>query len=839
MVRKIVLRPVISTLQRMAVFDVKDKLTIVGSNNNETLFRILHINRMVPKDLEIIDDGVEYTRDEIDTFLRGIGRSNVKKVSAFGIVGFVKFMESYYLILVTKRRRVAAIGLHYIYKIEDTEMIYIANEAIRVTHRDEARYLKMFQSIDLRSNFYFSYSYDITHTLQVNMAIPRAIKDDLESHSRNESKRNEYFEYEIKGKPNRKFVWNNYLLSQVEGHLNSNWILPIMHGFVSQSIVSIFGRSVFVTLIARRSNKYAGTRFLKRGANLDGDVANEVETEQIVEDMGVSSWNICPRISSFVQMRGSIPGHWSQDIKLVPKPSIYYDLTDPFVETPGKHFKMLHERYGSPIVVLNLVKQREKKKHESTLSEQFRSDILYLNQFLPPEHEIQYVPFDMARKNKGIKANVLGSLEKIAENAISKTGMYIYNPLGEKFQTGIIRVNCVDCLDRTNTAQFALGKYALACQLKSLGFLSNEELNFDCDCTRMLEVLYEDHGDTLALQYGGSQLVHRIKTYRKTAPWTSQGNDIMQTLSRYVSNTFSDAEKQHAMNVFLGLFIPSENSTPIWELTTDYYLHNPSTMRVNIRKETRLPLTQWWGEEVHSLAKNCRDRDVQYFRKVDKNSKVDAYSDFHRPNEYIPFSDLFIFTMTHTLRDFAPQYITDFSPFTVRRGPGRRREETKGTRNPSLSGHCSTNSNTSSDSSCQESEDEEPKIESKQQSSPAKQSLQLYEVPPPPPLVSIKMPSAQDTLLYKSYVVMQRKATYMKDNYSQLANVFNPVTKFNFESSFEVSVPKVSTESRTFYENYVNKCYDTLDKCLTSKQIEEYIRYTKNEFIGLKSMWEY
>ncbi len=40
-----------------------------------------------------------------------------------------------------------------------------------------------------------------------------------------------------------------------------------MHGFIGQSNVSIFGRSVYVTLIARRSNKYAGTRFLKRGAN--------------------------------------------------------------------------------------------------------------------------------------------------------------------------------------------------------------------------------------------------------------------------------------------------------------------------------------------------------------------------------------------------------------------------------------------------------------------------------------------------------------------------------------------------------------------------------------------
>ena len=55
----------------------------------------------------------------------------------------------------------------------------------------------------------------------------------------------------------------------------------------------------------------------------------------------------------------------------------------------------------------------------------------------------------------------------------------------------------------------------------------------------MLEDLYEDHGDTLALQYGGSQLVHRIKGYRKIAPWTSSSKDIMHTLSRYYSNAFS------------------------------------------------------------------------------------------------------------------------------------------------------------------------------------------------------------------------------------------------------------------------------------------------------------
>lgn len=70
----------------------------------------------------------------------------------------------------------------------------------------------------------------------------------------------------------------------------------------------------------------------------------------------------------------------------------------------------------------------------------------------------------------------------------------------------------------------------------------------------------------------------RIKTYRKTAPWSSHGNDIMQTLSRYYSNTFSDAEKQNTMNLFLGLFVPEPNRPPIWEYPNDYQLHHPEAV---------------------------------------------------------------------------------------------------------------------------------------------------------------------------------------------------------------------------------------------------------------------
>lgn len=48
-------------------------------------------------------------------------------------------------------------------------------------------------------------------------------------------------------------------------------------------------------------------------------------------------------------------------------------------------------------------------------------------------------------------------------------------------------MNCVDCLDRTNTAQFIAGKCALGYQLYAMGVLSEPFLPFDCDTIRLAE----------------------------------------------------------------------------------------------------------------------------------------------------------------------------------------------------------------------------------------------------------------------------------------------------------------------------------------------------------------
>lgn len=79
------------------------------------------------------------------------------------------------MILVTKRTKCGVIGKHIVYTIKDTVMIRVCEPSIKQTHPLEQRYLRMFTNIDLNSNFYFSYSYDLTRTLQHNLSAPRFI----------------------------------------------------------------------------------------------------------------------------------------------------------------------------------------------------------------------------------------------------------------------------------------------------------------------------------------------------------------------------------------------------------------------------------------------------------------------------------------------------------------------------------------------------------------------------------------------------------------------------------------------------------------------------------------
>lgn len=51
---------------------------------------------------------------------------------------------------------------------------------------------------------------------------------------------------------------------------------------------------------------------------------------------------------------------------------------------------------------------------------------------------------------------------------------------------------------------------------------------------------------------------------------------------------FPDSDKQNAINLFLGMFEPVDGQTNIWELTTDFYLHNRVTIHGPLPRSRRL-----------------------------------------------------------------------------------------------------------------------------------------------------------------------------------------------------------------------------------------------------------
>lgn len=62
---------------------------------------------------------------------------------------------------------------------------------------------------------------------------------------------------------------------------------------------------------------------------------------------------------------------------------------DPTYAATEKHLADLLKRYGSPICVLNLVKQRERRPREGVVGRDFRRAVDYLNVSLPMEHKVR------------------------------------------------------------------------------------------------------------------------------------------------------------------------------------------------------------------------------------------------------------------------------------------------------------------------------------------------------------------------------------------------------------------------------------------------------------------
>ncbi|XP_022715351.1 phosphoinositide phosphatase SAC2-like isoform X6 [Durio zibethinus] len=520
-------------LQKFRLYETRSNFYMLGRDKNRTLWRVLKIDRLDPSELTILEDSTTYSEIEYCDLLGRIHEGNrstggLKFVTAcYGIIGFVKFLGPYYMLLITKRRKIGAICGHTIYAITKSEMIRIPNSPV-----------------------------------QSNMA-----------YSMNEK------------------------------------------------------------------------RYLKRGVNEKGRVANDVETEQIVfEDVPEG----CPtQISSVVQNRGSIPLFWSQETsRLNLKPDIILSKKDPNYEATKLHFENLVRRYGNPIIILNLIKRWEKKPRETILRAEFANAIRFINKSLSKENRLRFLHWDLNRHSRKA-ANVLALLARVADYALNLTGIFYWQvtpncrPEGllnlsclvqndecsaripfekiddvEKletdvgsdkhnstenvkppmFQTGVLRTNCIDCLDRTNVAQYAYGLMAIGRQLHAMGFTESQIIDQNGPLAEDLMGVYETMGDTLALQYGGSAAHNKIFCQRR-GQWkaATQSQEFFRTLQRYYSNAYMDAEKQSAINLFLGHFQPQQGKPALWELDSDQHYsigrHGPNLFNENARPSFKRSLS--------------------------------------------------------------------------------------------------------------------------------------------------------------------------------------------------------------------------------------------------------
>lgn len=126
----------------------------------------------------------------------------------------------------------------------------------------------------LSSGFYFSFDYDLTKRIQ-------------------------------RDKGDDRYWWNKNLYEDFKAHnVSPAWALKVIQGYVGYSKVIVHSKNLELTLISRRRFAMAGTRFSRRGIDDEGDVANYVESEQILKYDDF--------LISFTQIRGSVPLFWQQ-----------------------------------------------------------------------------------------------------------------------------------------------------------------------------------------------------------------------------------------------------------------------------------------------------------------------------------------------------------------------------------------------------------------------------------------------------------------------------------------------------------------------------------------------
>ncbi|XP_030801452.1 synaptojanin-1 isoform X3 [Camarhynchus parvulus] len=426
-----------------------------------------------------------------------------KVMDAYGLLGVLRLNLGdtllHYLVLVTGCMSVGKIQDSEVFRVTCTEFV-----SLRADPTDEDRVSEVRKVLNSGS-FYFAWS-ATGASLDLSLSAHRSMQEHT---------------------TDNRFFWNQslHLHLQHYGVSCEEWLLRLMCGGVEIRTIYAAHKQAKACLISRLSCERAGTRFNVRGTNDDGHVANFVETEQVIY--------LDDSVSSFIQIRGSVPLFWEQPGLQVGSHRVRmsrgFEANAPAFD---RHFQTLKNLYGKQIIV-NLLGAKE---GEHMLSKAFQSHLK------ASEHsaDIKMVNFDYHQMVKGGKAEKLHSVLKPQVQKFLECGFFYFDGKEVKrSQSGTVRTNCLDCLDRTNSVQAFFGLEMLTKQLEVLGLAEKPQL-----VTRFQEVfrsMWSVNGDSVSKIYAGTGALEGKAKLK----------DGARSVTRTIQNNFFDSSKQEAIDVLL------------------------------------------------------------------------------------------------------------------------------------------------------------------------------------------------------------------------------------------------------------------------------------------------
>ena len=236
---------------------------------------------------------------------------------------------------------------------------------------------------------------------------------------------------------------------------------------------------------------------------------------------------------------------------------------DESFQAAKNHFKETNADYQKQYLI-NLI---DKKGSQLKIGNKFTEIIKQLN-----DPALNYVYFDFHGECKNMKWENLSKLMTIIGSELDSNSYFLAH-LDECFdqrakmdektvrivqtQSGVMRTNCMDCLDRTNVVQSVISRRIAMQQLFKLQVIGQPKWEpFEkfpiLELENAFRNIWTDNADQCSLLYAGTPA---LKTdFTRTGKRTRQGaaNDGYISLRRYYINNFCDGYNHDCVDIATG-----------------------------------------------------------------------------------------------------------------------------------------------------------------------------------------------------------------------------------------------------------------------------------------------